>query len=268
MWTRTGRINALLRPLAPMIDGTVAKGGMTGSYGSYGIEARPRRGFPIEQVPTGDPYTIGQVDMLRLTLTGAAGRAMWHCQSSPGSRLQDAVSRFTAGRLLRGFQPGEFKFERVDFMRDAHERRGAKLAKAFGVPVDAVPDQELQERLIAGGLFGELAALRWGAHPFLPKAEFTPPASQLARVYKDSAAFARAEPKVTERLRAAGLPDLDALLDQRAAEADASSPGKLVIDVEVGKAKVPSAERFRELLEHAMRIAQINAQANPPIEAD
>jgi hypothetical protein len=86
------------------------------------------------------------------------------------------------------------------------------------------------------------------------------------QVYKHSPAFARVEPKVTERLREAGFANLEAVLDQRAAEADASSPGRLVVDVEVGKAKVPPPERFRDLLEHAVRIAQINAHANPPVE--
>jgi hypothetical protein len=267
MWTKTRRINRLLGPLASMIGGTVANGEVIGSYAGYGVEARPHRGFPIQQVPTGQPNPPGQVDMLRLTLTGVRGRAIWHCQSSAGSLLQDAVSRFTGGRLLRGFQPGEFKFERVDFMREAGERKGAKLARAFGVPIDHTPDDELQERLIASGLFDELSALRWGAHPYLPKAEFTPPASELVHLYKHSPAFARVEPKMTERLRTAGLPDLDSLLEQRMADAAASSPGKLVIDVEVGNAKVPSPERFRELLDHAVRIAQINAQANPPSQA-
>jgi hypothetical protein len=260
------RINGLLARLAPIVDGEAAKGRLTGRYSGYGVEAWHHRGFPTESPGTGQANTVGQVDMFRLTLSGVAGRGIWHCQSSPGSFLQDAVSRFTAGRVLRAFQPGDFKFEGVDRHRDAHERLGAKLAGAFGVPIDYTPDPELQERLIASGLFDELAALRWGSQPFLPKAEFTPPASQLMQVYKHSPAFARVEPKVTERLREAGFANLEAVLDQRAAEADASSPGRLVVDVEVGKAKVPPPERFRDLLEHAVRIAQINAHANPPVE--
>ncbi len=152
--------------------------------------------------------------------------------------------------------------------RIRHEERGAKLTKAMGVPIGFTPDKDLQDRLIAAGLFDELSSLRWGAHPFLPKAEFTPPASELVHSYKHSPPFARIEPEVTERLRAAGFPDFESVLDERMAQANASSPGKLVLEVEVGKATVPSPQRFRELLDHATRIAQINLEANPPTPRD
>jgi hypothetical protein len=178
------------------------------------------------------------------------------------------VSRFTAGRLLRGFASGEFKFERVDMLREGEERLAAKLTKAFGVPTDPTASEELQERLIAAGLFDELAALRWGAHPYLPKVEFRPPASELARAYMHSPAATRVEPQVSARLRAEGLPGYETLLEQRMAEMDASTPGTLALEVEVGKAKLPSPERFRELLDHAVAIARINVQANPPTATD
>ncbi len=270
MWlqTRTGRITRLLAPLAEVVGGEATKGVLIGRYSGYEVEARPRRGFPLSSPGTGSANPPGQVDTFKLGLSGVPGRAVWHCQSSVGSLVQDAVSRFAAGRLLRPFQPGEFKFAGVDTLRDAHEKRGAKLTKAMGVPIDFTPDKELQDRLIAAGLFDELSSLRWGAHPFLPKAEFTPPASELVHLYKHSPAFAWVEPKVTERLQAAGLLDFESVLDQRMAEADASSPGKLVLEVEVGKAMVPSPNQFRELLDHAMRIAQINVQANPPSVRD
>lgn len=264
MWPKTRRMNALLTPLAAVILGEVAGHELTGSYSGYAVEARPRRGFPMTNPGTGGPTPPGQVDSFKVTLSGVPGAAMWHCQSSPQSLLQDAASRFTAGRALRAFQPGEFKFEGVDRARDAHERRGAKLGKAMGVPIESVPDKDVQERLVAAGLFEELAALRWGSHPFLPMAEFTPPASQLMGVYMRSSAFARVEANVTDRLHAAGFPDLESVLAQRAAEADAKSPGKLTLEVEVGKARIPSPERFRELLDHGVQIAQINVQANPP----
>jgi hypothetical protein len=270
MWlqTRTRQITRLLAPLAEVVGGEAAKGVLIGHCNGYEVEARPERGFPMSRPGTGSPNPPGQVDTFKLALSGVPGRAVWHCQSSAGSFVQDAISRFTAGGLLRPFQPGEFKFAGVDTYRDAHEKRGAKLTKATGVPIDFTPDKELQERLITAGLFDELSFLRWGAHPFLPKAEFTPPGWELVHLYKQSRAFARVEPKVTERLRAAGFLDFESVLDQRMAEANASNPGKLVLEVEVGKAKVPSPERFRELLDHAMRIAQINLEANPPTLRD
>jgi hypothetical protein len=46
----------------------------------------------------------------------------------------------------------------------------------------------------------------------------------------------------------------------RAAEEE--DPGRLELDVEAGKAQVLPAERFRDLLEHAVRIAEINAMVN------
>lgn len=41
---------------------------------------------------------------------------------------------------------------------------------------------------------------------------------------------------------------------------------RLELDVEASKAKVPGAEQFRELLEHAVRIAEINADVNQQVE--
>jgi hypothetical protein len=101
----------------------------------------------------------------------------------------------------------------------------------------------------------------------MPRVQFTPPASELLEVYKHSPAFARVEAKASERLRAAGLGDYESVLDRQRSEADARKPGELVVEVEGGKAMVPSTERFHELLDHAVRIAQINAQANPPTAA-
>jgi hypothetical protein len=261
VFLKTRRINELL---ATLHGGEAAHGRLAGSYSGYGVEAQPRRGYPIQQAPPSQGSAPGQVDMFHLTLSGVAGRALWRCQSSPSSRMQDAVSRFTAGRLLRGFAPGEFKFERVDMLREGTERLAAKLTKALGVPTEPTAPRELQERLIAAGLFEELAALRWGAHPYLPKVEFMPPASEITRAYLESPAAARVEPQVSARLRAEGLPGYEALLEQQMAQADASSPGRLVLEVEVGRDKIPSPERFRELLGRAVAIARINATANPP----
>jgi hypothetical protein len=73
-------------------------------------------------------------------------------------------------------------------------------------------------------MFDELGALRWGGHPYLPKASFFPPGSELARAYEHSPAFDRVEPAATERLRAAGLGDLESLIDERLHELDTNAP--------------------------------------------
>ena len=74
----------------------------------------------------------------------------------------------------------------------------------------------------------------------------------------------RVEPAATERLRAAGLPGFESILDEKLNELDTSAPGRLVLELEVGRERVPAPERFVELLERAERIAAINAEANPP----
>jgi hypothetical protein len=58
------------------------------------------------------------------------------------------------------------------------------------------------------------------------------------------------------------MPDFESMVEAKLREADAQAPGRLVLDVEAGSAKVPSADRFMELLERAVHIAQINVQAN------
>jgi hypothetical protein len=205
----------------------------------------------------------GDVDMLQVILSGAAGGVPWQCQSSASSVLQDAVSRLTSGRLLRSFPPGEFTFEGPEHSRHGSGRLAERLTAALGAPPRAAP-AELQERLIAAGLFDELQALRWGSQPFLPKAAFTPSGSEQAHLYRHSPAFTRIEQRMSERLRAAGVPDHESMLDQRAEQMGDSAPGCLMFEVEVGRARVPGPERFRELLEHAVRIADINRHANPP----
>jgi hypothetical protein len=65
-----------------------------------------------------------------------------------------------------------------------------------------------------------------------------------------------ADPVLQQHLRAAGLFE-----ELRAARQE--HPGKLAVQVEMGKAKAPTEERFRELLDRAVRIAEINAEVNP-----
>lgn len=62
-------------------------------------------------------------------------------------------------------------------------------------------DPELQERPVAAGLFDELAALRLGPHPYLPKVQFIPGARELAeQVYMRSELFSRMQPAIEKRL--------------------------------------------------------------------
>jgi hypothetical protein len=172
------------------------------------------------------------------------------------------VSRFTAGQALKRFKPGEFKFEGADRLNDWGERMGEQLVRRLGMAVTANAGPALQQRLIAAGLFGELDELRWGGHPYLPKAQFIPGGRELAKQANMDALLARARPAVEERLRAAGVADYQSLVEAKMHEAEDSLAGRLTLEVEAGKARVPPPERFRGLLEHAARIAQINAAVN------
>jgi hypothetical protein len=264
---KKARTNGLLRPLAAPVGGEVSDGRLKGSYRGYGVEAWPHAGYPITYISSAVQGSTGPepVNMLRVALVGVAGTQVWHCQSSASGALQDLASRFTAGPVLKRFQPGKFKFEGVDQLNEGVQRMGERLVKGLGMSVKANADAALQQRLIAGGLFDELDALRWGGHPYLPKVEFMPGARELSKqVYPKSPAFDRVQPALEERLRAAGMPDYRTLMEQMMREAEEENPGRLELDVEAGKAKVPSAEQFCELLEHAVRIAQINAEVNVP----
>jgi hypothetical protein len=265
MWLRKRRTNALLLPLAEVVGGAVSDGRLAGSYRGYGIEARPHSGYPIKYT-TSVEGGIGpaQVNMLQVTVSGVAGSQTWHCQSSAAA-LHDLASRFTAGRLLERFQPGAFKFEGVDTLNDGFERMGTKLTALLGMSLSTTADPVLQERLIAAGLFQELDALRWGGHPYLPKVQFVPGARELTeQVYFKSPAFERVASRADERARAAGFDDLRSLIEAKAREAEVEDPGRLALEVEAGADRMPSPERFRELLDHAVRIAEINAEVNTP----
>lgn len=215
MWLRTRKVNALLAPLAPVIDGDTSDGRVKGSYRGYAVEAWPHSGYPIKYLTSGPRASVGPepVHMLRVVLAGVSGSQFWHCQSSASSYLHDVSSRFTSGPVLKRFEPGEFKFQGVDNLNESVERMGEKLVKGLGMPIHANADPALQERLIAAGQFEELDALRLGGHPYLPKVEFL-------------------------------------------------SGGRA--HVEAGEAKVLGEHEFRELIEHAARIAQINADVNQP----
>jgi hypothetical protein len=271
MWLKTRKTNALLEPLAPVVDGSVSDRRLKGSYRGYGIEASPQSGYPIDFLESQTEGAVGPepVNMLRVTLVGVAGTQVWHCQSSAGSYLHDVTSRFTAGPLLEHFEPGAFKFTGVDRLHEAVERMGEKLTKRLGMPINASADPALQERLIAAGLFEELDALRLGGHPYLPKVQYMPGARALAeQMYLKSGRLGRIQPAAQERLRAAGVSgDFESMFQAHIDEAEANSPGRLELDIEAGKPQVPTAEQFRHVLEHAVRIAEISAKVNHPPEA-
>jgi hypothetical protein len=262
MWLKSRKMNALLARLAAVIDGEISDGATKGFYRGYSVEARPHSGFPIQSWSIATTGESGPVDvnMLEVTLAGVAGSLWWRCQSSASSYSQDLASRFTAGALLNRFKPGEFKFEGVDTVKEATERVWAKALKPF-VPMKADIDPvALHERLIAAGLFDELDALRLGGHPYLPKVQFTPGARAMSEL-NSYPAFGRGRPALEERLREAGV-DYDSAMKAMIDKAEEHDRGRLRLDVEAGEAKVPSAERFRDVLEHAVRIAQISAKVN------
>jgi hypothetical protein len=263
MWLKTRRLNALLAPLAAVIGGEASDGCLTGGFGGYAIAAHPHAGYPIAYLAGNSSLPPESVNMFQVTLAGVPGSRAWHCQSSAGGALHDVTSRFTSGRLLERFTGGEFRFEGVDHLHEATERMGEKLVRRLGMPITANADPALQQRLVAAGLIEALDALRWGGHPYLPKAQFIPSARHLAdHAGMTARMLDRARPALEARMSAAGLPDFESMVEAKLREAEAQDPGRLVLDVEAGSGKVPSADSFRELLERAVHIAQINREAN------
>jgi hypothetical protein len=261
MWLKTRKLNALLAPLAPLVDGQTSDGAIKGAYRGYEVEARPHSGYPIDvsfSTMQGAAPNPAPVNMFQVALAGAAGSRPWDCQSSASSFMQDQASLITAGPLLKLFKPGEFKFDVVDWNRDSAGRTWAAALKPF-MPGNNDPEAAaLRERLIAAGLFAELDALRFGAHPYLPKVMFIPGRRAM---FELQPLLGTGRALVEERLRAAGL-DYESVMKKRLEEAEAKFPGRLRLDVEAGEATVLSPEQFRELLEHAIVIADINARVN------
>jgi hypothetical protein len=141
---------------------------------------------------------------------------------------------------------------------------GEKLVERLGMPIHANADPGLQKRLIDAGLFDELDALRLGSHPYLPKVQFLPSGRALSEMYMESPAFARGRPALEKRLRDAGFANYRALMEAKMDEIESETLGRLELDVEAGEGKVLSEPQFRDVLEHAVRIAQINAEVNQP----
>jgi hypothetical protein len=102
-------------------------------------------------------------------------------------------------------------------------------------------DSALEERLRAAGLVEVVERLGRESSPFLPEVRYTP-----ALQWKNPAQL---------RDIGAQLPALAGSLQER--------NGALTCEVEMRGNPAPSPERFRELLEHAVRIVEINAEANP-----
>jgi hypothetical protein len=185
--------------------------------------------------------------MFWVTLAGLAGASRWHCQSDSWV----------------GSRPKGFAFTNVDVRSELAQGAWMGLVKRLGVPITiGESDEALQARLVDAGLFDELGALRWGKHPYLPKVEFTPPGPEWLRGWLQSSGPAGAPPEFAERLQAHGL-NLEEVMKQQMAQVEQKGPGRLTVWVEAGKERVPTPERFGELLDHAVRIAQINQQVNP-----
>lgn len=114
------------------------------------------------------------------------------------------------------------------------------LAGFLGAIADVPPpDPELEGRLRAAGLVEAIDELGRGSSAFLPRARYAPaPQSKLA-------------------------PELAELMQRRLPAAAVPRDGMLLCELELGGDTDPSPQRFSELLELALRIAEINAAANP-----
>jgi hypothetical protein len=237
------RTEALLASLAPVIGGRVSDGYLRGSYRGFAVEAQgltERPSHPRFQAnnPEGATPEGPRVNIFRIKLAGASGGQFWDCRSSPTMLSKAVPEVFTSltYRLMRT----EFAFERPT---------GGRLSRQFGVPP---ADETVQERLRAGGLLDELESLRWGRHPYLPQVRFNP---GLQATGADDLVSG-----MKERLRTVGRQELESALDGDLAS---GQPGELLVQVEMERAKVPTEDQFRELLERVIRIEQINAEANP-----
>jgi hypothetical protein len=241
------RAEAALGPLVPVVEGTVSDGRLRGSYQGYAVEACLMRQRPSPDVPnaeTGGSMSSGPlVNIFGVKLAGVSGHHSWDCHSSPRGPYSLVPEVFTSvvHRLIRT----EFKFERPS---------ARWLRNKLGVPA---ADPALEETLRAAGLFEELSLLRWGSHPYLPKVNFDPHAQAIGE-----GPLADYETGLKEMLRAQSRPEHESALDQELGVARQQHPGELSVQVEAGKAKAPTQERFRKLLDVAVRVAQINAEVN------
>jgi hypothetical protein len=113
-----------------------------------------------------------------------------------------------------------------------------QLVSLAGYPA---PDAALEERLRAAGLMRELSNLGARGSGYLPIVTFVPAPSQ------------------TRLQKLAPFVPLEAT--------QAHFSGELTCEIEMGVGTVPTPEGFRELLENALRVAQINGEANPPEDA-
>ena len=116
-------------------------------------------------------------------------------------------------------------------------RGSSVLDRLAGVAGYAPPDEALEERMRAAGLIDELSRLGVRDSGYLPKVTYAPPPSN----------------EQLQRFAALARPEV----------AQAHYSGELTCEIELGTGTVPPPEAFRELLDTALRVVHINAEANP-----
>lgn len=229
---RVARLDAMLAALAPLIGGTVSGGRLHGTYHSYRVETWPERKDPS---PSSDGTPMPKTNVFNVRLTGVPGRQYWLCRSSPSLN---------------------------PFARPGFEITGGAL------PWPA-PDRALNERLRAAGLIEEVSRLGRASNAWLPRVSFLPSAQSSFLAQARSLGYLRRpDGPLQERLDAAQ----SALADQfgestRFPGPDATpheqrASDTLMCEVEMLGSQVPTQEQFRKLLDQAVRLAQINAEAN------
>jgi hypothetical protein len=133
------------------------------------------------------------------------------------------------------FAAPEFHFEGVF---DRPSRLDAMFATVTGY---SAPDAALEERLRAAGIIEEISHLGSRDSGYFPVVGFVPPVPR----------------KSLEQMPAS-------VLAQAASQDPATLSGGLRLEIEMDTGKVPTPEGLRALLDGAMRVARINAEANPP----
>jgi hypothetical protein len=222
----------ILQAAAPILDGSVANGRLTGTYKGYFVEASLRTSGRIDAI--GDGHSgANTIEMLLLVLHRVSGTRPW--------------GFFTSMTFTGGIE---------DRWRSAIAFAGVlrKLLNQMSpIQIDLAIDARLRERGMLEAL--ERLVPRGVSAPYLLVSFVPDVASGVARKLERMEALGdraadRARHEGTERLKLGG---------------------RLRIEVERASEQDPTPDRFRELLDAAVAVAELNASGSipePPLHDD